>query len=91
MKDEGSLEPLPLETLVRYDGSLEGHDGLYRVWGHQDPINLHGCSPEELAKYFPDGVAYTLWPEGVPRKFGLRHLAPYNIRRKSLTVVEPFS
>ncbi len=43
---------------------------------------------EEIALAYPDGVAYNLWPAGVPFRFGLRDRAIYFVRRRSITIVE---
>lgn len=84
---DAAMEPVPLETLVDYHGSeVEGH-GRYRVWRHDEPMPQPLLSDEELASHYPDGVAYSLWPEGIDRKFGMRHLVISNVRRSSLSVV----
>ena len=86
--DDAVVEPLPMKTLVEYHGSETAAHGRYRVWRHDEPMPQPLLSDEELASHYPDGVAYTLWPEGVEHRFGLRHLAIGNVRRASLTVVE---
>jgi hypothetical protein len=69
--------PVPVGTIVDYFGS-HAH-GRYE-------ITATGAAPTVLHIY-PDGRMYDLWPENTPRKFGMRHLAVYNVRRTSFQIV----
>ena len=40
----------------------------------------------DMNAYYPDGVAYDLWPLGVPRRFGNRDQGVYYVRRTSFRV-----
>lgn len=83
--------PLPVETLVEYHGSLTGAHGRYRVSRHEQPVNAHdfrALSPEEIDQYYSDGVAYALWPDGVPWRWGERDRELNNVRRASITAVD---
>lgn len=77
-------EPVPVGTWVFYQGSL--NPGVYQVIGHMDPElrpdrgALTGFTNAEI---YPDGTGYELWPVGVARKFGLRHLGVLWARRTS--------
>ena len=71
------MTPIPIGTIVDYHGSHT--HGRYVVTGHENP---RAGVPDPEVNY-PDGVAYQIWPEGVPHKFGLRHLAVYQVRRAS--------
>jgi len=87
--------PIPVGTLVEYKGSLA--HGTYVVTGHQGPVadlfspREHEVMQEQgfsLADAYPDGVAYEIWPEGMPRTFGNRMYMVSRVRRGSLTVKE---
>jgi hypothetical protein len=89
------LNPLPVGTLVDYRGS-QSH-GRYIVTGHQDPRDLFsvkemeqitGEYPAGLAEVYPDGIAYTIWREGIEQRFGNRMYMITRVRRGSLTPVE---
>jgi hypothetical protein len=79
--------PVPIGALIEYFGS-EGH-GRYRITKHDSPDDhpYRQFMPEDIAEFYPDGVAYELWPVGVPRKFGNRDRAVYYVRRKSFRVL----
>jgi len=82
-------EPIPVGAVVDYHGSLK--HGRYVVTEHHDPAGAaNWCPqlpPEVLADAYPDGVAYVIWPEDVPVKFGLREHAVYRVRRGSITLI----
>lgn len=79
-----STKPLPVGTVVTYHGSLsDGTERRYVITEHEEP--RAGLPGPEIS--YPDGVAYVIWPEGMPRKFGNRMYAVYQVRRPSLTVV----
>lgn len=85
---EGSktVKPIAIGTLVDYHGSCK--HGRYIVTAHHCPHDLFPRNEwDEVKDYYPDGVAYEIWPEGMVGKFGLRHLSVYRVRRSSLTVV----
>jgi hypothetical protein len=77
------MDPIPVGTLVDYHGSHQ--HGRYTVTGHQEP--RPGVPDPEVN--YPDGVAYVIWPEGLPVKFGNRKRSVAQVRRRSLTVVTP--
>lgn len=90
--------PLPVGTEVEYH-----HDYQHRVWkvtAHTDPADhrdlrylqaKHPDAAEELevefVENYPDGVAYSIYPVGLPRKFGFRHLDIRSVKRTSLRVI----
>lgn len=87
------MKPIPVGTLVDYHGSHK--HGRYVVTAHHCPHDMFPRSEwDEVGEYYPDGVAYEIWPEGMERKFGNRDYMVYRVRRSSLTVVsctrEPF-
>jgi hypothetical protein len=76
--------PVPMGVRVMY------MDRVYVVVEHDDP-QQHPAPPSgdyDLTEVYPDGVAYTLWPEDVPRKFGNRGQSVLWVRRTSFTVIE---
>ena len=88
-------EPVEIGAIVEYFGSHRA--GRYEITGHRSPESrlLMGpaVSPELLRSAYPkvaytDGVAYDLWPVGVPIKFGHRGDAVYWVRRTSFRRVE---
>ena len=79
-------EPVPPGTVVLY-AYPDGPPKEYTVVDHDDPHNHPHPPPEPpLAEAYPDGVAYYLWPVGLPRKFGFRDQAIGWVRRTSFTV-----
>lgn len=89
------MDPIPLGTVVDYHGSHT--HGRYVITEHSDPEGIF--SDEEkitnvfldgptLTEAYPDGVAYTIWKQGVLRKFGNRAYSISRVRRGSLTVIE---
>jgi hypothetical protein len=81
-------ERVPLETLVRYHGSIGYAHGDYRVSGYCDPHQRYDLTDSHIEEHWPDGVAYELWPDGMERKFGLRDNALLYVRRSSFTILE---
>ena len=89
------MEPIPLETVVDYHGSRT--HGRYVVAEHH-PVTLDMFQPGEvkymkdknlsLTDIYPDGIAYTIWKQGVSRKFGNRMYSVTRVRRQSLTVTD---
>lgn len=79
-------EPVPVGAVVKYSGvwDLEVRD--YLVTEHADPQN-HPNPPAAsymtLEEAYADGVAYHLWPVGVPQKFGNRDQGVSWVRRTS--------
>jgi hypothetical protein len=71
--------PVLVGTVVRY--GQRKIQTLYRITEILEP---YPCPDQEI--HYPDGVAYALWPAGVPHKFGNRHLSVYNVRRTSFTI-----
>jgi hypothetical protein len=77
-------DPVPVGTTVEYFGSLS--PGRYTVTAHTEPT-AHPFQPQEaLEGAYPDGVAYELWPVGVPHKLGNIHLSANFVRRTSFRV-----
>lgn len=70
------MRPYKVGTQVQYHGSQTDMHGKYIVLAHQFV---------PTSEYYPDGVAYELWPAGLPVKFGLRHNALYRVRRESIS------
>lgn len=81
-------DPVPMGTLVEYFGS-QGR-GRYKIVEVHDP----GDHPYRMYHdgdtdaYYPDGVAYDIWPVGVPHKFGNRDQGVYFVRRSSFRIYE---
>ena len=86
------MEPYPIGTQVHYHGSLEHMHREYRITGTQKPTDgqpdLAVYSDEQIAEWYPDGVAYSMWPLGVPEKFGDRDKSLHYVRRDSITPIE---
>ena len=86
------MEPLPVGTIVTYHGSVREYWGEYEV---DRVVDAREHRPDLLARKgeafmdenYPDGVAYSLWPIGVAKKFGNRELSLNSVRRGSFTVV----
>ena len=82
------MEPLEIGTIVRYHGSIRSYHGEYEIVGLTDLDYLHAVKGNAVAnEYYPDGLAYELWPVGVEKKFGNRGLSLYHVRPGSITVV----
>lgn len=80
--------PVPLGVLVEYNRGR-----VYEVVGHQLPeshpsLGFLQALGAEMDETYPDGVAYSLWPVGVPKKFGNRNASYHYVRRTSFTVVK---
>lgn len=74
--------PVQVGTLVHYQGAR------YRVEEHRSPSDHPNPPPvPALAEAYPDGVAYFLWPEGMPRKMGNAAYSRVYVRRTSFWVV----
>jgi hypothetical protein len=82
------IQPFEVGALVEYHGSKTEMHGRYRIDRVTSPTRLPGVSETEMARAYPGDQAYILWPEGVPHKFGLRHLSVLNVRPASMTLVE---
>lgn len=87
MDTDDTASAFTVGALVEYHGSDTARHGRYRIEEVNDPIRLGDVPDEEFAEAYPEGKAYVLWPEGVPRKFGLRHLSMVNVRPASITLV----
>lgn len=82
------MEALEVGTIVRYHGSIRSYHGEYEIIGRTDPDYLRSVKGDAVAnEYYPDGLAYELWPVGVEKKFGNRELSLYHVRPGSITVV----
>lgn len=59
--------PVPLDSYVEYLGNKRPR-GLYVVQAHYSPNEVPERAQEEIQREdaYPDGVAYLLWPVGVP-------------------------
>lgn len=84
---DDTVPPLEVGTLVDYRGSHGAAYGPYRIEKVDTPVQLPGVTDEEFAEAYPEGIAYMLWPEGVPHKWGLRYLSIVNVRPSSVTAV----
>lgn len=73
--------PIPVGTVVDYHGSHR--HGRY-VITRLEAVRAGVPDPD---LNYPDGVAYTIWPEGMLQKFGLREHMITQVRRTSLTEV----
>ncbi|MFE2934926.1 hypothetical protein [Streptomyces sp. NPDC059278] len=73
--------PVPVGAVVQYFGRSQ-RPGLYTVTEHHAPAP---AAPDPEVHY-PDGVAYGLWPLGVPEGFGNRDRAVCQVRRRSFVV-----
>jgi hypothetical protein len=80
-------DKIPVGSRVRYHGSISRMHGAYLVTGYSDLSLRKDLSQEQISEHWPDGVAYDLWPEGVPEKFCNRDRALYYIHRRSFTVL----
>jgi hypothetical protein len=86
------MDPIPLGTVVIRisDGKryvVDGHEDPWKEFSLQELAKMGEDPGGVLAEEYPDGVAYTIFPEGMSRKFGNRDYSVYRVRRKSLTVV----
>lgn len=79
-------KPVPLGAIVDYFGS-QTH-GRYEIVDVHDPGNhpYRAYKGSEHVPFYPDGVAYDLWPVGVERRFGNRDRAVYYVRRTSFRI-----
>jgi hypothetical protein len=82
------VEKVPVGTKVQYHGSLAYMHGEYEVTGYTDVLLRSRLDPDELDDHYPGGVAYDLWPSGVPREPQYNEDSLTNVRRKSFTIVE---
>lgn len=73
--------PVPVGTRVLYHGRAAV------IRAHNNPEQRQDLPADVIAREYPDGTGYELWPEEVPFKFGNRDLATYYVRRKSFTVI----
>lgn len=74
--------PVSLGVHVRYNATE------YEVTAHQEPADHPQLGYlEDLDLAYPDGVAYSLWPVGLAKKFGNRASSFNFVRRTSFTVV----
>jgi hypothetical protein len=71
--------PIPVGTVVGYHGSHR--HGRYVITALEA---VRPGVPDPEINY-PDGVAYTIWPEGMLQKFGNRDHMIFQVRRTSLT------
>jgi hypothetical protein len=79
---------LPVGTRVRYHGGA-GAAGEYIIQGYDDPAQHRPrrLRADLIAEAYPGGIAYQLWPPGVPVKFANRNQAVYFVRRASFDVI----
>lgn len=93
------MGPYPIGTKVTYRGSHTWRHGEeYVITEHKIPtdyahikiaLEVNELTLEYLTEHYADGVAYTLFPEGVnPLKFGDRDEGMYCVRRESLIPVD---
>lgn len=86
--DDNTPAVFTVGALVDYHGSKVEMHGRYRIDEVVEPMQLPGVSDAEMERAYPGGRAYILWPDGVPHKFGLRHLSVLNVRPVSITVID---
>lgn len=81
-------KPVPEGTLVEYFGSRE--HGRYTVVEVHSPGDhpYQKLTEGDAKRYYPDGVAYDLWPVGVLRTFRHRDRGVYFARRTSFRIHE---
>jgi hypothetical protein len=77
----------PVGTRVWYHGSAGPH-GEYVIQGYSDLAERTDLPSEAIAEGYPDGVAYEIWPAGVPVKFGNRHQSIHFVRRASFDLAD---
>lgn len=79
-------KPVEEGAVVEYFGS-QPH-GRYKIVEVHDPEDhpYRMYHVGDMNAYYPDGVAYDLWPLGVPRRFGNRDQGVYYVRRTSFRV-----
>lgn len=81
--------PVPVGAVIEYFGSHA--PGRYEIIEHHNDLTKHPTMGSIPAGYlltaYPDGVAYDIWPVGVPKKFGNRDRAVYWVRRTSFRIV----
>lgn len=53
----------------------------------EDRPDLAAYGDKQLAEWYPDGVAYRMWPVGVPEKMGNWSEYLTSVRRGSITPV----
>lgn len=73
----------PGDPPVRKDVEVEYRDSRWQVEDHMPP-------PDDVPDpdvHYPDGVAYILWPLGVPKKFGNRDQSMMRVRRRSFRII----
>jgi hypothetical protein len=85
-----SDERVPVNTKVSYHGSETSRHGEYIIRSYTDPEILRAIKGDEIVdKYYPDEIAYILWPVDLPHKFGERYNGVlYDVRRQSFDIVE---
>lgn len=78
--------PIPVGSLVEYEDRI----GAFEIIAHDNPEDHphRDRLPEDLSPYYPDGVAYTLWLAGVPRKMDNSWAGTWWVRRTSFRVGE---
>lgn len=82
------MDKLPAGTLVDYHGSLTHMHGRYEVTEISAmDYQRARIGDEAFDAHYTEGFAYNLWPVGVPRKFGNRHLSLLFVRPSSITVI----
>ncbi len=86
-------ERVPVGTIVSYHGSVITSYKLYVINGYHDVLAERSTGPDALppdviAGHWPDNLAYSLFPAGVPYKFGnVRDLTIRYVRRQSFDVL----
>lgn len=76
--------PLPVGTLVVYQGIQPEYHGVYRITAHASRAELE-ASGRRVEDYFIDYTGYRLWPVGVQQNYRNRERALYFVRRGSFT------
>lgn len=84
MSNEDKTDYQPGDGPVSVGAVVEYRDREFEVSEHQAPSA--DLSDAERTENYPDGVAYVLWPVGVPEKFGNRGQSVVRVRRRSFRV-----
>lgn len=90
MSNETS-DRLPIGTKVRYHGSIDYMHGEYVITGYGADYLMEAQRTklgDDFERYYPDGVAYTLMPEGVEYNYRNRDEALYAVRPASISLVK---
>lgn len=83
----GTIEKLPIGTIVDYHGSMTHMHGQYEIIRYSDLEYTRAVLGDQFEDYYPYGIGYDLWPRGVPINMDNRNQALYNVRPDSISLV----